>query len=354
MAVYDETAIKRELADGKLKNLYVICGQEPFLKDFYYNKIISLAVDEGFEAFNFKKIDGTVTKTEDLLESANQMPLMGDYNCCAVKDFPLSKLNQTDAVNLCEYIKNVPSSAILIFYLRDESFPPKASKDSESDQGKDKKKIMKELYSAFSDNAVIIKLDRKSERDLIALLCSGAKKRGAELSTDCARLMINLCGNDLYTLLNELDKICAYTKKITETAINKICTKTLEATAFEITDNMFTGNLDKAFLSLKILLEQRTPAQMILGSLIFPFVDIYRIKTADKYKKTTKELMTDFSYSSSFRLDKARKNGKKISERGIKRCLEILDDADTRLKSFYGSDSTVLEETIVKLRKEIC
>ena len=356
MAVGSELTLKKELAAGKLRNLYVLCGKEPYLRDFYLQKIISMAVSSGFEQFNLKKLDGTACEVSDIREAAEQMPLMGAYNCCVVKDFPLASLRSAEAEELGQYIRSVPESTVLIFVLRDDTFPPKAAKDEAADGEKDRKKKRKEMFAAFTESAYIVSFERKSERELAALLVSGAKRRGCVLTPQHAGWMVNLCGNDLYTLLNELEKLCiaAGNGTIDEALITRTVVKTAEATAFEIADNLLTGRVGQALAALQILLDQKTPAQMILGSLIFPFVDMYRIKVAQRSGHNARDLMKCFSYSSSFRLDKAQKNGRNLSMTTVRRCLAILDDADRCLKSRSGSDRILLEETLVKLGAVLC
>lgn len=350
----DELTLKKELSQGVLRNLYVFCGQEAYLKEYYLGRIIKTAVNSGFEAFNLKQLDGSQTEVADIRAAAEQMPLMGEYNCCVVRDLPLAKLNAAEAEELGAYIQSVPETTILIFYQSDEAFPPKGAKEDAGE--KEKKKNLKEMFALFMKHADIVTLNRRTERELTALLCSGAKRRNCLLSPENARLMVNLCGSDLLVLLNEMEKLSVYAAgaEITAQMIETLTVKTLEATAFEIADNLFAKKTDCALRCLQILLEQKTPAQMILGSLIFPFVDIYRVKTAENCGKTTRDLMKSFSYSSAFRLEKAARNGKKISEQGIAQCLAILDYADMCLKSRSGSDALTLEETLIKLGNVIC
>ncbi|MBR1811220.1 MAG: DNA polymerase III subunit delta [Clostridia bacterium] len=352
-----ETPIKKNIASGELRSLYVFCGDEPYLKDIYVRRLIAGAVTPGLETFNLKKLDGAECDASDILAAADQMPLMGGKNCCVVRNFPLVKLNAADSAALRDYVAVVPDTTTLIFLLDDDSFPPKQSRDETAEENKDKEKeksaakTRKEMMEAFLQYAFIAKLDRYDRQSLIRLLVKGAGSRGNTLSPQNAARLVDSCGNDMHTLLNELNKVSAYAAggEITAEIIDTVATKTLEATAFEIADNLFAGNTDRAMQALEILLEQKNPPQVILGSLIFPFIDIYRVKLAEKYHQSNAALMKAFSYTSAFRLDKARKNSRKISESGIKTCLSVLDNADMCLKSRGGSDIITLEETLVKL-----
>ncbi len=354
MPELSEQALKKELAEGTLRRLYVFCGAEGYTKDFYTQKLMQTAVTEGFESFNLKKLDGAECELPDVLEAAEQLPLMGGCNCCVVKDFPLSSLRAADAQVLCAYLPRIPDTTVLCFYLRDEAFPPKGAKDEGADQ--EKKKKQKELFEQFRQRAAIVRFDRMTDGAIAALLTRGAEKRGAKLSPACARQMIELCGRDLYLLLNELEKLCAAvgSGEITAPLLQSVVTKTMEATSFEIVEHLLAGRTDRALQSLRILLDQKTPAQMILGAMIFPFVDMYRLKLAQNAGKGLRDVKKDFSYASSFRLEKAQRSLRQLSLSQVRRCLTILNEADTALKSRGGSDVLVLEETLVKLGAVLC
>lgn len=358
MPILNEAIFKKELADRKIHNLYVFCGNEPYLKDFYLKKLIDLIVAGPAQSFNFRQIDGDAAEISALEDAVTMMPLMSEYTCCLVKDFPLASLNSQNAKKLNEILSQIPQSSVIIFYLRDENFPPKAKREaSEEESGdKEKKKAQKELFAFLSDKATIAKLDHREEGQLISLLCSGAKKRGCELSTANAKLLISLCGNDLNTLLHELEKLSIYvgTGEITAELIRRLAIRTLEATAFEIAENLLSGRCDKAIHTLQILNEQKVDVQILFGSLIFPFTDIYRVKLAEQAGKRLTDLTKIFSYSGTFRLEKAKRNGRNISLQKIRSCLAILNQADIRLKTTGLPATLLLEETFVKLSENLC
>ena len=349
--VTDEARVKNSVGSAVPERLYVFCGNEPYLKEHYLKTLISSAVAESFEVFNLKKFDGADCKLGDILEAANQAPLMMGRNCVVARDFPLSKLSSAECGILQDYISKVPESTVLVFYLNDEDFPPKQSRDETEDDEKGVKKQRKELFADFEKYAFIAKLDRLPQTRVANLLVSGPKRRGAALSQPNAAYLIECCGDGLYRLMNELEKLCAFAAggDITRESIDRLVTKTLEAEVFDITTHLFSGRTEKALEALEILLYQRTAAQNIMGVLISAFVNVYRVKLAERSRKNNAALMKDFGLSSSYYIDKLRANARRVSDGGVIKCLEILDEADAALKSRGGSENIVLEETIVKL-----
>ena len=58
-------------------------------------------------------------------------------------------------------------------------------------------------------NGVCAELKPKTPAETAKLLCSGAARRGCLLRPENARLLFEQCGDGLYRLLGELDKLCA-------------------------------------------------------------------------------------------------------------------------------------------------
>ena len=56
--VEDEARVKNSVKSAVPEKLYVFCGTEPYLKEFYLNTLIKSCVAEGFEVFNLKQFDG--------------------------------------------------------------------------------------------------------------------------------------------------------------------------------------------------------------------------------------------------------------------------------------------------------
>ncbi|MBQ6019512.1 MAG: DNA polymerase III subunit delta [Clostridia bacterium] len=349
--IADETRVKNSVCSAVPEKLYVFCGSEPYLREHYLKTLISSAVTQGFETFNLKKFDGGETELGEILAAADQAPLMTGRNCVVVRDFPFAKISSADCALLKEYIAHVPDSTVLIFYLNEVDFPPKQSRDEADGEDKGVKKQRKELFAEFEKYAFIAKLDRLPQRRIENLLVGGAKRRGAALSQQNAAYMIECCGDGLFHLMNELDKVSAFAAggEITREVIDRLVTKTLEAEVFDLTTHLFAGRTDKALEALEILLYQRTAAQNIMGVLISAFVNIYRVGLAEKTSRSNAALMKDFGLSSPYYIDKLRANARRVSDGGVKKCLAILDEADAALKSRGGSENVVLEETLVKL-----
>lgn len=115
-----------------------------------------------------------------------------------------------------------------------------------------------------------------------------------------ARLLIEQCGEGLYRLLGELDKLCAIAlewegkaNEITRDMIEAAATKNLEASVFDLSKALLQGRYDGAYRILDRLFFQREEPVAILGVLISAYADLYRVKVADAAGEPAESLAAD-------------------------------------------------------------
>ena len=344
MAQFIEDTLKKHIKSGEFMRLYILYGNEGYLKQHYANTICSKSVSKDFEDFNLKKLDGKDTSLNEIYDCTSSFPMMSDYTCTLVKDFPLntfigdrSKVDE-DFLNV---ISDIPESSILVFWMDVTEVDEKNPKWS---------KILK----LFDEHGACVKIDKRSRSALEKLLVSSAAKKGCTLSRDTAYYMINLVGEDMSTLQNELNKVCAYVNsgEITRKHIDETVIISIEAKIFQLSRMIAKGEADNAFDNLANLFKLREEPVVILSVLSKAFVDMYRVKSAKEKGLSYKTLGDDFpaAYKNKgFVLDNASNDASNYSLSQLKEALNVLSDADRRLKSTGEDGKIVLEELILRL-----
>jgi DNA polymerase-3 subunit delta len=154
-------------------------------------------------------------------------------------------------------------------------------------------------------------------------------------------------------LLNEFDKVCAYSQgnEVTKEMIDSIAVRSIEASVFDLTDAINSGRNDRAFEILSELIKTKTEPTIIIGTIAFGYVDIYRAKAAEANRSGYSEYLRAFANykNKSFRLEKAAKSARKLTMNQIKELLKAVSDADIRIKSFSVDNTVILEELVAKL-----
>lgn len=338
MPILNESALKDKLKENPV-GVYLIYGEESYLKKTYIDKIVSKTVDPAFEDFNFHTFDGKECTLSEIYESAEAVPMMAETKCVLVKDFPLDNLDDNGFEQLERVVSENPDDCALIFsFIAHE---PKGAK-------------WNKVVKLFEKYGYPVKLDKKTSMELSKMLESGAKRRGKPFAKGVASYLITCVGSDLNTLLNETEKVCAYAEgeEVQKSDVDAVCIKSLDAKVFDMIKDLTAGRFDSAFRKLSLLFEQREDEFQILGALIAQYSDIYRAKAAVKSGGRAEMIAKYYNYAGKeFRLSNAAKNSSSLSFNDIAECIEILLWADTTLKSSALNKRLVLEQAVVKLAR---
>ena len=69
---------KADLAAGTLGEVYIFCGEESYLREYYLKEVQKKLVPAGFEEFNFHRVAGKGLTMEELTEMTEAMPMMAE------------------------------------------------------------------------------------------------------------------------------------------------------------------------------------------------------------------------------------------------------------------------------------
>lgn len=346
---FTETDLKKHLGESSPARLYLLYGQEPYLTAHYTDQVVRLAMGKDAEndplgQFNLQRFDGQDSSWDAIEEAAQALPLMAERKCVVVRDFDVTA-SAVPFDRVLELAGDPPEDTVLIFWM--DTVIPDGKKNTK----------WRQFMAAIEKNGVCAELKLKTPAETVKLLCSGASRRGCLLRPENARLLLEQCGDGLYRLLGELDKLCALAletgegeKEITRTMIETAATKNLEASVFDLSKSLLQGRYDTAYRILDRLFFQREEPVAVLGVLISAYADLYRVKVAETAGEPAASLTSAFAYKGrEFRLRNASRDAAKLSLPALRECLEVLAEADMRLKSSRMDKRTVLEQAVAAL-----
>ncbi len=341
MIINDEQAIKKHIKAGSPSNLYLVYGDESYLSVFYANTLASAITDTSGMSFDYYCFDSETVNFDAVYEACETLPVMSDRICILVKDFNFIKASADELSLYTDYFPNVPDTTTLIFLMSSVEVDTKQNPK------------WKTIIDAFNNNGIVFSLAKRSDNAVAELLVRSAEKRNSSISKENANYFISIVGNEMNVLLNEFDKVCAYAqgKEVTKEMIDEIAVKSIEASVFDLTTAINSGKNDRAFEVLTELIKNKTEPTVIIGTIAFGYVDIYRAKAAQKERVGYSEYLKAFtSYKGkSFRLEKAAKSAEKLKMSQIKELLEAVSEADLKIKSFSVDNKVILEELVAKL-----
>lgn len=335
-----EADLKKQILKADFANLYFLYGEEKYLVEYYAKKLIAKAGGSKFEDFNSQMFDGGETGVDQIAAAVETLPFMTERKCVAVFDLDMDAVRAGEAAKWSELLSGIPETTVLIIYLPSVEINSKKNKN------------WKKFITDAQKHGNTVELKRGTNTQLEKLLTSGAAKRGCELSRQNAARIIEFCGSDMRTLLNELEKLCAFVKEgeITSQIISNITVKNLEARVFDLSKAILSGAYDKAYNILDLLFYQNEEPVSILAVLSSAYTDMYRVKVSIQSGYGAGELTKHFDYArKEFRLSIAERDSKRFSLQMLRDSLNAFLDADTALKSARGDRRIVMEKLIAQL-----
>ena len=344
MGKLNETGFKNQIKEGNFSNVYLLCGSEDYLKDFYLNKLKKKVVAPDFADFNIKEYEGRDVTVDDVIIAAQTLPMMSEYSLVIVHDFPFigakEKLNP-DFKKLEEYFKDIAEQCILVFWCESVVVDAKSVPAWNS------------VIKAFSSAGDIVEINERTPSELAGLLVNSASKRGCTLDKNTAFYLTESVGTNIQVLFNELEKLCAYAKgsAITRELIDKLAVKSLQAKVFDLSKFILSGDSDRAYKGLFVLFSQREEPGDILSVIASYYVDMYRVKCAKEAGKVPADVAEYYKYNKNrlWVLDKAAGDCAKISINNLRTAIDILSEADFKMKSTGIDGKIILEEAVAKL-----
>lgn len=335
MAMINEAECRRHIKEGCLARAYVVCGKEEYLKQYYAAQLAAAAVEEAWRDFNFHRFEGKDVTLDTISQAVEAMPLGGGRSCVLLRDFPLESMNGDK--DFLAFLTQLPEHVVLVLWMDTAEFHPK------------KYKVLSEAVAQVGH---IAELNAPDSSQTLRLVAAGAKKRGCSIDHPTAQYLVESVGGDLNLLQNELDKLCAFAGggAISRSQIDAVCVKSVDAKSFDMVKAVAAGDGAGALRLLDELFRQKVAPQMLLGSLVANYVDIYRAAAAMQAGKRAEAPAQLFDYKGKgFRLQNAGRMAVRLKPVQIQRCLELLDQADRRLKYSAMDNRLVMEQCVIGL-----
>lgn len=343
MPIIDEEKLNKMLKGGINDNIFFIFGDDDYLKEFYCNKLTDSIVPDELKFFNFHIYQDSATPLETIFADAENLPMMCEKTCLLVRNYPLHELGANGLKELEANLKDLPDTTVIVFYYNTIEISYGAKKTT-------KWTPVVNLMSRFGQ---AVQIDHRTPAKMARMLVSRAKDRGTSIDSEEAMYLIQCVGDDMQTVINEFNKVCAFScgEKITKEMIDITAVKSVEASVFDISISILNNNTDRAFEILNELLRLKTETQSIIGALASTYVNIYRYKTALISDRGYSDFAETFGYKGnpSYTFNKLYNYTKKTPFKEIRKALDILAEADIKSKSTNTDAKILLTETIAKL-----
>ena len=250
--------LAQDIKTGEFKPVYLICGEEAFLKKSYKNRMKDAMV--GDDTMNFHYFEGKGLDLKEIISLADTMPFFGDRRLILIEDSGLFKSSGADA--LVEYLPQMPDTTCMLFV------------ENEVDK-------RNRLYKKVKDLGYVAEMERQDTRQLGAWAGGILAKEGKKITGRTMELFLSKTGDDMENIRMELEKLISYTlgrDVITDQDVEEICTVRVTNKIFEMVAAIVTRNTRKAMDLYEDLITLREPPMRILFLIARQFNQILQVK----------------------------------------------------------------------------
>ena len=326
-----------------LKGGYVLFGKEDYLKFSYTKEIQKNVLDGMFDEFNHIIIYGEEYSAFNLSNAICTFPMMSEKKLVEVRGVNFNALKKDEIrelENALSLVEENSEHTVLIIRADSSCFnegrlPSKPS----------------ELYRMMSKYLTMVEFEFPTNQRLKSWILRHFEKGGVGFGEElCARL-VDMCGHDMWTLSNEIEKLCSYAQMnnlsyITEENIENICCKTVEYDDFRLTNALLDKNRDLIFETLRRQKANHEKAPNILSSIIKLYMEMFLV-----YKHYAGGLNKGQISSAlgihEFKVGKYITSFTGVNPKKIERAVELCRDADISSKSASNVTDYIAVERLV-------
>ena len=348
-----------------IKNMYLICGDEQYLKEKKKKELLKLLHAEG--SMNFNVFEGRELDRAEVARLADTMPFLEERRTLLLSDTGFFKGSAPQEMR--DMLEELPESTVVIFY------------ENEADAGNALYKLIKERGTVCSYKKAEGKSFKEAAQDQAKIrtwAVNYLKKNCREISGRAMTRLLQLAGYDMQNLQSELEKLISYTAseeelsayrrgggtgsaagaagenagtagvefrsadsaklrfqppivEIREQDIEAICSKTVTDKVFDMLSAKLMGNISAALRLFEDLLSLRVPPLRVLFLLGKQFNQVYLIKEASRERIGDAALAERIGIK-DWQLRKLKEQSMRLSLTDARRYLELCVEMETKIK----------------------
>lgn len=207
--------IMQDIRNQSYKQIYLLYGQEAYLRVQYKNKLKNALVPDG-DTMNYSYYEGKDINIPELIDLAETMPFFADRRVIFLENTGMAKDGNEQ---FAEYVSSgIPESTVFVLT---ETAVDKRNK----------------LFKAIAKAGACIEFTEQTEETLKKWILSKVKNEGKQITGNTLNHFLETVGTDMQYISTEMEKVFAYTygrDTITDADIDAICSVRLVNKIFDM------------------------------------------------------------------------------------------------------------------------
>ena len=318
--------ITEDIKTGNFRRLYLILGQESYLRIQYRDMLKNAMVSDDM---NCNIYEGADIHMPELIDQAETMPFFADRRLIIIQN---SGLLKSGGEELAAYLPTSPEGTCFIIC------------ESESDK-------RSKLYKTCQNMGIVVSADTPDELTLKKWVNKMLADSGKRMTERDIEYFLKTVGTDMFLIKNETEKLisyCADKDIVNAKDVDIICVPQINDRIFDMVDAIGNRNRKKALDLYYDLLALRESPYRILSLVSRQFNLLLQTKELLLKNASKQELLSKVplpQYYVNKYIDQTRQFDMKALKEGLEMCVE----ADASIKSGNMKDSLSIELLISEL-----
>lgn len=324
-------ALNEEIKSGQLKKVYLLYGEEAYLKKMYKERLRKAALPEG-DTMNYAYYEGKNVNVKEVIDLSETLPFFADRRLIILENTGLFKSAATD---LADYIKEIPTTSCLVFL------------ETEVDKrGK--------MFKVVKAEGRVTELPFQDEKTLKRWILGFVKKEQKQITESTLNHFLDKVGTDMENIQGELEKLFCYTQgkpEITVEDVEAICVTQITNRIFDMVNAAAEGRQREALDLYYDLIALKEPAMRILYLLTRQMRLLMQVKEMQDLHFAQKEIASKAGIH-PYAAQKYMAQTRYFSKERMREAVEESARLEQDVKTGKLSDTLAVEIFIIELSKK--
>ena len=321
--------ITQDIKDGRFSNVYLLYGEEAYLRKQYRDKLKAALVPEG-DTMNSSIFAGKDINANEVADMAGTMPFFAERRVIIIEDSGWLKSGND---RITELVKAIPDTTVLIFV---EEEVDKRSK----------------LYKAITSKGYAALCEMQDEATLKKWIMGLLKKENKLITPEALNLLLDRTGTNMENIRREVEKLVCYKyydEGITAADVEELCIVQIQNRIFEMVEAVAQKNQKQALDLYYDLIALKEAPMKILALIARQFNMLLQVKEMKQKGYQEAEIASQTGLNPYFLKKKYIPQAAQFQmpqlEAAIRACVEAEED----VKTGRMSDTLSVELIIVGL-----
>ena len=318
--------INADIKANEFKPVYLLYGDEPYLKKQYEDKLIKAVVSD--DTMNYSYFDKESVSVKEIMSIGDTLPFFAEKRLIVVENSGFFKSSNDE---LAMYVKNMPDYLVIIFV---EEQIDKRNK----------------LYKSVSETGYVSEMNAQPVSVLTKWIKGLFNAENKEITGEAVTCLLDRSGASMNLIKQEIEKLVTYVDNrpvIEKQDVEAVCSTQTVSRIFEMISAIGEKNQQKALKLYYDLLTLKEKPMSILFLIVRQFNGILQVAQGLSQGKNNSSLAKEIGIQ-PFLVGKygscARKFTPEILYSALKDCAQVEED----VKSGKLIDRIAVEMIIIK------